>query len=285
MVKKFILVAIICFTSLCNAKNICIKKHIPPQPNIWLVNENQSFIFDIGVTVVRQNHINISIPSGFYRFKMHDGGYSNFVGFPSGKIASGSTLVFIAQGNYNIHYSYGNYNFVAVSPRMLLTDRNSFNLSLNGSDYTANNIHIEGNFGSSSGYFVMFDANPTTNFSSSSFPSGQGVLNSPNRFYIPDGTYNVSVSVVNFYVFNKAVLGTNLFDKKPQIIFYPSPSTTKITFNKNVKFVSIFTLENKLVNTKFENSEIDISSFSNGVYLVRFTDQDGNIFIDKLIKN
>lgn len=93
----------------------------------------------------------------------------------------------------------------------------------------------------------------------------------------------------NDFAFAKYFLDNNLGVKDVQnnkfSSFYPNPSIDKIYFNQNVKFVSIFSLDNKLINTKFENNDIDISSFSKGIYLVRIIDHDGKIFNEKLIKN
>lgn len=94
---------------------------------------------------------------------------------------------------------------------------------------------------------------------------------------------NYQLHISKFNLTSNLTINQNSFEKN--LYFSPNPSTDKINFTKNVKFVSIFSLDSKLIITKFENNAIDISSFSKGIYLVRIIDHDGKIFIEKLVKN
>jgi hypothetical protein len=81
------------------------------------------------------------------------------------------------------------------------------------------------------------------------------------------------------------VLSTDNFEKNDTLIFYPNPAQNIITFNQEVKTVSIYTLDGKLLNTQLINNQIDLSGFNPGIYLVRGTTNNGISFSEKLVKN
>ncbi len=66
--------------------------------------------------------------------------------------------------------------------------------------------------------------------------------------------------------------------------FYPNPATNQITFNESVKSVVVYTLEGKLIPTQLENNTVDISTLSNGIYIVQITDKNDSRMTQKLIK-
>jgi len=66
---------------------------------------------------------------------------------------------------------------------------------------------------------------------------------------------------------------------------YPNPAHDYIRFNKCIKTVSVFSLDGKLITTKLENNEVDLSHFSEGIYIVRITNENDIIVMKKFIKN
>jgi hypothetical protein len=69
------------------------------------------------------------------------------------------------------------------------------------------------------------------------------------------------------------------------ILLFPNPAQNIITFNQEVKTVSVYTLDGKLLNAQLINNQIDLSSFKPGIYLVRGTTNNGVSFSEKLVKN
>ncbi len=70
---------------------------------------------------------------------------------------------------------------------------------------------------------------------------------------------------------------------------FPNPSTQSLTIstevNQTVK-LEIFDITGKLIKYKkiCTNQIIDISSLSNGIYIIKIADETNNLFVDKLIK-
>ena len=67
-------------------------------------------------------------------------------------------------------------------------------------------------------------------------------------------------------------------------VFYPNPSSKKIYINKNIKSISIYSIDGKMMEVKLENNEINISDIPNGIYLIQVIDNDDKIYKEKLIK-
>jgi hypothetical protein len=67
--------------------------------------------------------------------------------------------------------------------------------------------------------------------------------------------------------------------------FYPNPATDQITFSQNVQSAVIYTIDGKLMPSKLENDIIDVSTLSNGIYIIQITDENGTSISQKLIKN
>ena len=99
-------------------------------------------------------------------------------------------------------------------------------------------------------------------------------------------TTNVLVTGVYSFKFNvdancdALVSATNNFDKSSVKIF-PNPTTDYFTISDNpyVESIQIFNIVGKqMVMTSFQNGgAVNVSSFPNGLYLVRMLDNDGDV--------
>lgn len=80
-------------------------------------------------------------------------------------------------------------------------------------------------------------------------------------------------------------LDTSAFGKRQSVSFYPNPADDKITFSSNIKNILLFTFEGKKIEAQLLNNQLDLTGLGKGVYLLQGTDEDGNHFSNKLIKN
>lgn len=96
---------------------------------------------------------------------------------------------------------------------------------------------------------------------------------------------NIQIATVNFEIIE---FTNNQIIVKNNIKIYPNPSTSFLNFdNLDASFyqVKIYDLIGNLTLTSFEK-QIDISNFSNGVYLVNFIDKDQKLInSQKIIVN
>ncbi len=81
----------------------------------------------------------------------------------------------------------------------------------------------------------------------------------------------------------------NIISAPPNLKVYPNPAKTHITIGSETAqtlTIEIFELTGKLVSSeKVQTNEgFNISSLSKGVYLYKITDEEGNLFINKFIK-
>jgi len=72
------------------------------------------------------------------------------------------------------------------------------------------------------------------------------------------------------------------------ITVYPNPSSDKIFIKNNsnatLTNVEVFNLLGSLILQTNVTEEIDITRFSNGIYMLRITTDTGNVFIKRVIK-
>ncbi len=81
-------------------------------------------------------------------------------------------------------------------------------------------------------------------------------------------------------------LSTSDFAKQ-NLALYPNPATNAVSINSesDITNVEIFTLNGQKVLESNQPSNIDISVLSKGMYLLKATDDSGNINTSKLLKN
>lgn len=78
--------------------------------------------------------------------------------------------------------------------------------------------------------------------------------------------------------------GFDNISNKSSIKLYPNPTTGIIYINaENITNIAIYSIDGKLIQTIGNSSEIDLSQFQNGVYLISIETVEG-CFIEKIIK-
>lgn len=83
-------------------------------------------------------------------------------------------------------------------------------------------------------------------------------------------------------------VGVDELNFESNVIMYPNPTTGIITIvNKGevaIKEVTIMNSLGQVITKTNENNKLDISTFSNGIYLIRIEDKDGNRASYKIVK-
>lgn len=110
-----------------------------------------------------------------------------------------------------------------------------------------------------------------------------------NSLYISGHGYNIISSYNNNSVFiaklnSSMTLNTSEYNSEKNNLFSPNPVSNLITFSKNIKSISIYSIDGKIINSKLENNCVDVSHLSNGVYVVQIIDENERVINEKLIK-
>ena len=119
--------------------------------------------------------------------------------------------------------------------------------------------------------------------SASLMPNGQICVNYESPNYLGTGESRIVYRErqVNLGLNSNAVLSD-------QIDVYPNPVTDKITFsipqNTTVKTVEIYNMTGNKIYSQNNSNAISISDYKPGMYLVKITDEKGNIYPHKIIK-
>lgn len=109
-----------------------------------------------------------------------------------------------------------------------------------------------------------------------------------------DGTIVNGYPIVGGYTdafiakFNNSTLGLEN-NSLPEVAIYPNPTTgmIKLLSDSIITEIEIYELTGKLVISEKNDAinEVDLSHLSNGLYIIRITDNEDKISIEKLIKN
>ncbi|MFA6060277.1 MAG: PKD domain-containing protein, partial [Taibaiella sp.] len=140
----------------------------------------------------------------------------------------------------------------------------------------------------------------TTPYTSISWSFGDGTPEStqanPSHTYAASGTYNVCVTVTNACGSNtycKSVstsgVGINTIQGFEQVNIYPNPAMQSIAIENIASDIGIavYNTTGQCVLqtiTSGNKTVIDVSSLSNGIYIVRLTGKDGRQGISKFVK-
>lgn len=121
-----------------------------------------------------------------------------------------------------------------------------------------------------------------------SFPEGLSNMGGNTITINDSGTYNVSFNIKTgaYNFINKATLGIvdqNIDSTK--FAFYPNPAKEKVTFTQKLKSIRVYTSDGKLMSSALTNNEINISSFSKGVYYFQAVTESNSIIGNKFIKD
>lgn len=112
----------------------------------------------------------------------------------------------------------------------------------------------------------------------------------PNQYSFGGFTYSADVPNYHgdsdFWLVSlfPEILSTNEVESN-RITVYPNPVKTILKFTETMKEVQIFDLNGRLLSTFKNSSEIDLSEYSKGTYILKGISASGNNFTQKLIKN
>ena len=72
-----------------------------------------------------------------------------------------------------------------------------------------------------------------------------------------------------------------------QIDIFPNPTQTylHIEASDKLKKISLLNLNGKVINHYEKTTQIDMTNFLEGIYIVKIEDEEGNIFTQKVVKN
>ncbi|MCX6171321.1 MAG: hypothetical protein NT048_00595 [Flavobacterium sp.] len=93
----------------------------------------------------------------------------------------------------------------------------------------------------------------------------------------------ISSSISSTQSADLSTLSSNNFDKE-NITFYPNPTKSIINFNKELKFVSVYSVDGKKIIDENIKNQFDASKLTNGIYIIIGVDNDGLVFKDKFVK-
>ena len=85
-------------------------------------------------------------------------------------------------------------------------------------------------------------------------------------------------------------LGVNYpYSKESSVRVYPNPTTDKINFylpqNTLIKTVEVYNLLGENIKPRINTHSISLGGFKNGIYVLKITDEKGNVVTQKIIKN
>lgn len=108
-----------------------------------------------------------------------------------------------------------------------------------------------------------------------------------NKLFIFGGNTNPSTSssLNSTQSADLSSLNDTVFHATKAIPFYPNPAVNQINLKADVKSIALFTLDGKSIATSIQNNQMDVSSLTQGIYLVQGFYADGSNFTEKLIKN
>lgn len=132
VIKKLNILLLLILSLGSNAKNI--NSQNLTGIDYSLVNQSGSISVSLGVDLSLQpfHALNVTLPSVLYRFKASNTSglaYFGGVGFPTGTTSSATNFINVPAGEYNIYLTGNTYSFVAVTTRMIVGNRFSYNFS------------------------------------------------------------------------------------------------------------------------------------------------------------
>ncbi len=75
-----------------------------------------------------------------------------------------------------------------------------------------------------------------------------------------------------------------LIDAESNISVYPNPVSQNLFFSETMKSVTVFTIDGKQISHKERANSVNFQTWTQGVYVVRLVDQEGNVYSSKVIK-
>ena len=211
--------------------------------------------------------------------------------FPTGTAVNGGPSIFIPGNEWFVTFNRntGAYSFTYPSVGILGTALNGFSVedidltTTNGFSYSISNLVLTNGD-------VKFrkDNLWTTNWGSTSFPTGIGTQNGAN-IPVTAGTYNITFDKsTGNYNFQNSLIVTDFTN--PKIKLYPNPSkgvwhlNSKYEIIESLKIVDVQGKEIAVAHPKTNEVTIDATLFANGLYFIELTTLSGSQII-KALKN
>ena len=98
--------------------------------------------------------------------------------------------------------------------------------------------------------------------------------------------YNTALTQSQVTALNNAILSNETFNlSKLNFKVYPNPANDFVTISLEgeLKSVEVYSLQGQKIVTS-TNSEINISNFTSGIYLIKVEDSNGNVSTQKIVK-
>ncbi|MCT2407306.1 T9SS type A sorting domain-containing protein [Chryseobacterium antibioticum] len=87
----------------------------------------------------------------------------------------------------------------------------------------------------------------------------------------------------NWFIDNVLVQGKAISEKSKSL-FFPNPTSGKLFAEKSIKHLQVISMDNRVVKTYSNTSSIDISDLPAGIYLLKGSYENEEIFEQKIVK-
>lgn len=289
MIKKLFLgLCLILASFVCNAQTISLTGQ---QFNNW----NNDIDLAPSISGVLYTATNVTLVPGEVKFRENHS-WTNSWGsgsFPVGiGILSGANINVTTGGIYNITFNKltGVYAFVLTAfPRVSICGQNIgtawttdiFLNTVDGITYNLNNCSMpvgEFKFRLEAGWLVSWG-----NSGTSLFPNGIAVLAGGNINATVAGNFNVSFNVVTgAYIFTQTLAISETTKKQ---IVLNTLVKNDLKFSDQVRNVQVYSMDGRVINSYENVSTINLSTLSNGEYILKIKTKDNEMFSQKIIKN
>jgi len=289
MIKKLFLgLCLILASFVCNAQTISLTGQ---QFNNW----NNDIDLAPSINGVLYTATNVTLVPGEVKFRENHS-WTNSWGsgsFPVGVgILSGANINVTTGGIYNITFNKltGVYAFVLTAfPRVSICGQNIgtawttdiFLNTVDGITYNLNNCSMpvgEFKFRLEAGWLVSWG-----NSGTSLFPNGIAVLAGSNINATVAGNFNVSFNVVTgAYIFTQTLAISETTKKQ---IVLNTLVKNDLKFSDQVRNVQVYSVDGRVINSYENVSTINLSTLSNGEYILKIKTKDNEMFSQKIIKN
>ncbi|MFC4688684.1 MAG: hypothetical protein BGO86_12165 [Chryseobacterium sp. 36-9] len=289
MIKKLFLgLCLILASFVCNAQTISLTGQ---QFNNW----NNDIDLAPSISGVLYTATNVTLVPGEVKFRENHS-WTNSWGsgsFPVGVgILSGANINVTTGGIYNITFNKltGVYAFVLTAfPRVSICGQNIgtawttdiFLNTVDGITYNLNNCSMpvgEFKFRLEAGWLVSWG-----NSGTSLFPNGIAVLAGGNINATVAGNFNVSFNVVTgAYIFTQTLA---ISDTTKKQIVLNTLVKNDLKFSDQVRNVQVYSMDGRVINSYENVSTINLSTLSNGEYILKIKTKDNEMFSQKIIKN
>lgn len=289
MIKKLFLgLCLILASFVCNAQTISLTGQ---QFNNW----NNDIDLAPSISGVLYTATNVTLVPGEVKFRENHS-WTNSWGsgsFPVGVgILSGANINVTTGGIYNITFNKltGVYAFVLTAfPRVSICGQNIgtawttdiFLNTVDGITYNLNNCSMpvgEFKFRLEAGWLVSWG-----NGGSGLFPNGIAVLAGGNINATVAGNFNVSFNVVTgAYIFTQTLA---ISDTTKKQIVLNTLVKNDLKFSDQVRNVQVYSVDGRVINSYENVSTINLSTLSNGEYILKIKTKDNEMFSQKIIKN